>query len=1189
MASSVKADAEFLRRTELQKDHLLHLQCTDLCRESQFRHTRKVEAVADGLTEILSPLQPDIILPTQRGENAFVLRESANAKVLPTFRYLVLIPNSTFQSKDYREGVYFHKRSKLLTRIAQNLESNWTKLLSKTTPTPAITWRYWKQDRRKREILLTMDKFRFVVQLGMESLDWIQPLRLVPNRNNRVYGPPDRNSVYYNFLLTEDATHTYYDPAELTDEYPNASDAMTLLQIWALQRGFWRGIMDVDDMSALLLYVFRTKRANARMTPLQVLTAVWKLLATTDTTWVHVIPSASGVSESQTIANCPLAQKYAEVARLSPLTDSDPPTLVELWKEQAELHPVTLLDSSMRHNFCIRWSHHWSSIQREAMVSLEDSNNDFRSLFLETRRFWTRHDAYCRLAWNGSGSRNLELSTNDILSTLRRALGKRVVEMQPWTTGNGSIPTTSPDHDSDEIPSYAIGSKAPPENKQLILGFSVDPTAIDIVDRGPPMDDTKGVEAFRNLWGEKAELRRFKDGAIIYAVVWETKEDSLSNSNGWQAELVERVIQHVVATHFGKQVKETPKFAWKNIVSVVDGVSCTKEHHEKERLVRSAMAAHRAVWSVFDDFSTLLREQTAKTIREGNEYRSPLGLPLSIDAVEPLGSALRYAELFPPLPHPQLGGRSDSTKKVSGAVSFNPIEIQIRFGSSSKWPNDLKAIGAAKTAMLVELTRGLEQLKVFRGVPQAVVTPNYADFCYKGYVWRVFVRADPELKLLRSLSNPTNEATQALMRLTRSAVVAPSHHTMVHAVYTSNPSSSAVFRLAKRWLSSHLIQLPSVPLELMVCSLYQGKNKPGTVFRGFERWLSLLISFDWMKEPLIVDPVSLLTANDRAEILNEFEKARGTTSDKGPSLYIVSPCDKVVIDETSDKPRTSWVPYFAVGEEFERVVLCRAIALARRTHGFIDSSLRNFDDTRWPAIFTESPDAFRSYSALLRIDPHFLVDVSTSSTVKQLGTQPSDGSDEQITSFSKSMRALQQGPKALRRTNYCNLPTNYNGILLEWSPVVEAVRRLRAKLGRHALFLYNDLCPEVVAVVWRQHCRSSQTFSAIESECTKPLDGDMVVFNAKDCLREVKSILEGLVTDIRVFDWGPAVAPRDEISSPTNKRKRPREEASDDIGGKSSSSSDEDRNSSSSSEEGGSGSSTEENGSVSSDSEDSSE
>ena len=150
-------------------------------------------------------------------------------------------------------------------------------------------------------------------------------------------------------------------------------------------------------------------------------------------------------------------------------------------------------------------------------------------------------------------------------------------------------------------------------------------------------------------------------------------------------------------------------------------------------------------------------------------------MPLAIDEVEPLSPCLRYSALFPPIPHPLLGGSGGDVlgsdkRKVSGANVGSPILVQIRFEGTSKWPASLNAMGAAKCAMLIQLADGIDKMKRGRGSAGTVdddlgsfdgpmdVTPKHLDIGYRGYSWRIVVRADQELRMLRGLRNPTEEA-----------------------------------------------------------------------------------------------------------------------------------------------------------------------------------------------------------------------------------------------------------------------------------------------------------------------------------------------------------------------------------------------------------------------------------------------
>lgn len=1115
-----------------------------------------------------------------------------------------------------------------------------------------VLWRFYCHDRLKVVLLLLppagksgKHKFRLQLNFEMESIDWIPRLRLVPNRNN--LGTTNQSStvksdsgnaesILYNHCLTEDALHLFsprsHDESTLLP--PNCFGALKLLQIWCLQRGFLRGhdTLQSVQLQATVAYLYRTHRIHGRTAPLQVVTACWKWWSesvmdsndnkTKKSVWVVPLPN---LTESQTIAQSSLAQMYQQQTRESPLTDHDPSTLVELYQQELNGRPV-LLDSSLTHNYFGRWSPAFArALQRQSKKSLDGvtqpQSPTFHHLFLTRARFWDCHDAYLRIPiGNLIQKQSSPNETNDsyeswtsrLLDTLYRALGDRVRLLQFHTTGNG-IPGHSSDSaavtgDSDEIPTFSANAPLPVEflrssptgSDALVLGVTINPdTCFRVVDRGPPNEKAVELRAFLQLWGHKAELRRFQDGAIVHAVVWDKNnnntDDGLAknqytvfeNDDTWQGGLVEHIIRHILRLHFLKPKADTPQFALRNLVSTVDGVvqsltsSESSSTNKAARLLINPLTAHRTVMKAAESLTDFLRQKSALTVPvpgSTTELRSALGLPLAIDAVEPLSPALRYAALYPPVPHPLLGAESLSIppgKSISGAVSFEPVEIQIRFGASSKWPSDLKAIGAAKTAMLIALVDGIEALlekndfhdgplKYFDG--PRIVTPSHADICYLGYVFRITVRADPELQMLRRLRQPSLKAESLRRTLERTTVLSPRHHMLVHAVYTRHPSASATVRLVQRWVATHLLSdhLPFEALEWMIVHVYTDSSSPldppGTAVAGFMRFLQLFARHDWQREPMIADPSSLLTTRDRLAIREQFERTRGSSFQNGAAMYIVSPCTHALLDDEQTKEsdgassataatglpaRNSktgclWTPIHTLRNP-ERVVLSRAIALADRTHSFLQNAMMAFENSTWPAVFQESAESFRSYSALLRVDSALAFNKAASSTPvddRSVVIEQRASDDERLcahSSYTRSMQSLFEGPKELRRKLYRNLRTeddgaNGNSVLLEWNPVQATILALRRKLGNRALFFYNHLCPDVIGVVWRPF-GSPQAFSALVSEYMQPAQADdwrsdtMVTINVCDLLREMGRLTVDIVTNVKVLDAGPFIQP----------------------------------------------------------------
>ena len=281
------------------------------------------------------------------------------------------------------------------------------------------------------------------------------------------------------------------------------------------------------------------------------------------------------------------------------------------------------------------------------------------------------------------------------------------------------------------------------------------------------------------------------------------------------------------------------------------------------------------------------------------------------------------------------------------------------------------------------------------------------------------------------------------------------------------------------------------------------------------------------REPLVINPRGHINNDEYDEIYHQFEAARGENKDFCP-MYIVAPYDKLEMEEGNTINQniaqatnlSSWHPSVASPEW---VVVTRAAALARRSFDFMKRCLTAFDETDWSSVFHETAISFKSYSILFRIDSAFIVDSDSSSTGGNLSIcENADGVPE--STYTRSMNTRFLGPKHFRKKLYRNLQGGAEDtLLLCWQPIQSVVDSLRRKFGSHALFLYNELCPEVVGVVWRPQTFSPMAFSVMTSDYVRPTNdknwkaNTLVIRNANDLLRAMSEHHQDIVTTVKVF------------------------------------------------------------------------
>ena len=688
-----------------------------------------------------------------------------------------------------------------------------------------------------------------------------------------------------------------------------------------------------------------------------------------------VLPKA-GLSEAKTIDHSAQGELYHSDLKKNGFDKSHPQTLLDCYKAHVSgpvfLDPTMTLNyfGSMSPSF-IR---ELQGEARKAIRSLHlhsdepsGATSPFRQLLMEGCRFWRRYDAYIHIDLNNirrhAGTSNgsdqkggvydmwangtndvgtYESISRSVIKVLRMALGDRISAIRAITRGNGEtdlMQGTSLMLETDQSPSIPIrgasteameswGIDGDPASRPvqspvadginrrstLVLGLRINPqTCHRIIDRGPQANDNEATASFIALWGkEKAQLRRFKDGAIVHAVLWNT--DVSNTPQGYMkfagdekmGGVVERIIRHVINLHFvpTSEEKSLPvAFGLRNMMSLVEGVSIVSTSSSKTSGVDST-AMHKDIMAAFDSLTVFLRQNSiaVPVISGSKETRSKLGLPLAVEAVEPLSPSLRYSELFPPEAHPLLGDgkkKKDGGSRVPGVTTDSPILIQLRLEGNSKWPTDVKAISAAKCALLIQLAEGIETMKrngssecwAFDGPIH--VTPTYIDLGYRGYSWRIMIRADQELKLLSSLRKPSAEALELRKILTKRHVASVMHHSMIHSVHTQHPSAGPTVRLAMRWVHAHMLSglLPQESIEILVGKVFvdsQPLDPPATAMSGFLRFLRLISSHDWVREPLIFDPQGNISAEDHTRIHSDFVALRGKDNRSGPPMFLIT-------------------------------------------------------------------------------------------------------------------------------------------------------------------------------------------------------------------------------------------------------------------------------------------------------------
>ncbi|KAK4741434.1 hypothetical protein SAY87_025022 [Trapa incisa] len=395
-----------------------------------------------------------------------------------------------------------------------------------------------------------------------------------------------------------------------------------------------------------------------------------------------------------------------------------------------------------------------------------------------------------------------------------------------------------------------------------------------MVDIGPDPEKKEEAAQFRKFWGDKAELRRFKDGKIAESTVWECEP--------WTRHLiVKRITEYILSRHLS--------LSKENIVQFVDQLDFALLNG-----VRDPMSSG-SLMQAFENLSKCLRN-----IKD---------IPLKVSSVQPLDSAFRSTSVSPPEPHPLIIEKGKVPRKLKLVPScVQPLDVMIQLEGSGNWPMDDIAIEKTKTAFLLQIG---ECLQNNYGM-MCIATEEAVSILLSGFAFRLKILHERGLSLLNhevggNQMKPISSVEKALF-------IRGQHASMINGLLNRYPIYGPVVRLAKRWVASHFFSacLVEEAVELLVAHLFLKPfpfSAPCSRVVGFLRFLRLLADYNWAFSPLVVDINNDLSQEDEREIDNKFFLSRQMYEENPqavePTMFIATVYDKASEAWTGSSPNSA--------------------------------------------------------------------------------------------------------------------------------------------------------------------------------------------------------------------------------------------------------------------------------------------
>ncbi|KAG2229799.1 Nrap protein [Thamnidium elegans] len=930
----------------------------------------------------------------------------------------VEMPDSIFQEKDYSNYRYHHKRACYIAVLAHAIKSSDKKF--------EVEYSTLNGDLRRPILLVKpvadksdvdFSKTKCVIRILPSINADVFPIhRLAPGKS---CVKPAESTPHYNASLLMDTSYTgnlafLYQHSKNSPDFKNA---VLLARTWIYQRGL--AITNTGFtpflFSMIMAYLMQGnkdgtgKKLSASHSSYQLLRGTLDFLSAHD---FKADPIFIGENQKSEFSKQEFLDHYEVVV-------VDPSGTLNL--------AANMTASGL------------SQLQHEAKLAMQyfnDSTDQFEALFLKkVNDVKSKFDNVVRIPFPETKIESFDESAkadyhsylpffiNHMSYVLNRGLTNRVdlVAIQyEYATTSWAVDKSIQDIEKDT--SITVG---------LLLNSDNAPR---LVDMGPQSQNDEEVAEFRKFWGNKSELRRFKDGSIVESVVWQTQ--------GYENRslIVQKIVLYLLELHLGLESSQFVYWAGQ-LFSYLNFAKCVPENLFSPELKANGF---HPVMTAFGQFSKQLR-----TIDDA--------LPLLINNVYPASASLRYSTVT--LPHPV--DFNNMVAYPTTARYFDAIDVVIHIERSSKFPDDLTVLQKVKHAFYLKMS---EELKNRFQVDSVVVDDineknpfairGYLDVYYYGYLFRCHICLDQESTLLTKIvesskSTKLNKelAKEALSKFMYQLRYKQTHTFYIQAMCARFTAYSSTVRLIKRWFGAHMLspQISEEMIELLVAHVFLAPQPwvaPVSTLTASTRVLDLLATWDWQNTPLVVDIEGEMTAKDREHIMTEFLQHRRTN----PQLTVGA----MTIATAKDHSGHRWT-----GKKPNRAVAARIQALARASVQVIEEAKVSSDIKR---VFVTP---MQDYPVVLDLDT------------------------ERCTRYYQNMHPES---KYFKNTDYNRVAELGDKPFAQFDPVSDFIADIEKVYGHTLMVFHNKYGGDKLALVWNPTTATPMQWKVAAGYNSAPVD-----------------------------------------------------------------------------------------------------